>query len=165
MSKTIAAFFLAAVIMLSFPAMALATAVSSTDLIEGAKDLNGREVVYAGEVIGDIMIRGDHAWVNISDGSNAIGVWLKAANMQGIAIPGRYGVHGDEVRLTGVFYRACPEHGGDMDIHARQAEILKKGFAVPGKVEPFNAAAAAVLMLGNVFLFAFMAKKRRSSRP
>ncbi len=118
-------------LMLGLPACALAGdgAVSSTDLIEDAKALDGQTVVYVGEVIGDVLPRGDHTWLNISDGTNAIGVWVEAQALEPVPTPGRYGQQGDTVRVTGVFYRACREHGGDMDIHAITVELVAKGNA------------------------------------
>jgi len=107
-----------------FPATAYAadTEVTSNDLIDKAKEYDGREVVYTGEVIGDILAQGDHTWINVSDGSNAIGIWVEAKDMQGIDTPGRYNMRGDTVRVTGVFHRACAQHGGDFDIHADKIE-------------------------------------------
>ena len=116
-------------LMLGLPACALAAdaAVSSTDLIEDAKALDGQAVVYGGEVIGDVLPRGDHTWLNISDGVNAIGIWLETQAVDPSTTPGRYGQQGDTVRVTGVFHRACREHGGDMDIHALRIDTLAKG--------------------------------------
>jgi hypothetical protein len=124
---------LAFILLLTAPLNALATAqeVSSTDLIENALTLDGETVTYTGEVIGDILKRGDHTWLNLSDGSNAIGIWVDTEQLGDVSIPGRYEEHGDEVRITGVFHRACREHGGDMDIHAENLELLRAGASVP----------------------------------
>ena len=51
--------------------------LSSTELINNAKSYDGKTVVYEGEVIGDIMVRGAFAWINVNDGKNAIGIWLE----------------------------------------------------------------------------------------
>lgn len=104
--------------------------VTSTQLIEEAKAYDTKEIIYTGEVIGDIMQRGDHSWVNISDGSNAIGVWILSDLVRDIKFTGRYKVKGDTVKVTGIFYRACKEHGGDMDIHASDIKILKQGYKI-----------------------------------
>ncbi|MGD9014947.1 MAG: DNA-binding protein, partial [Candidatus Omnitrophota bacterium] len=45
--------------------------VSSTELIENAKSYDGQQVVYEGEVIGEVMHRRDGVWVNINDGDNS----------------------------------------------------------------------------------------------
>ncbi|MDD5658970.1 MAG: DNA-binding protein [Actinomycetota bacterium] len=104
--------------------------VTSTQLIEEAKAYDTKEIIYTGEVIGDIMQRGDHSWVNVSDGSNAIGVWILSDLVRDIKFTGRYKVKGDTVKVTGIFYRACKEHGGDMDIHASDIKILKQGYKI-----------------------------------
>ncbi len=161
MSKILTAILLVAITTISLPALALATNVSSTDLIEKAKELDGQEVVYTGEVIGDIMVRGDHTWVNVSDGSNAVGVFVENQLMSDITLAGKYGVHGDEVEITGIFHRACPEHGGDLDIHAISVQLLEKGYPMTYSIEPWKLPAAAVLALATVVLFAYMIRKQR----
>jgi hypothetical protein len=161
MSKIIAVILLVIITMVSLPALASATAVSSTDLIEKAKEINGREVVFAGEVIGDIMVRGGHTWINVSDGINAVGIWADNQILPNITLAGRYKVHGDEVKVTGVFYRACPEHGGDLDIHATKIELQEKGYAVADNTEPWKLPAATVLAMAAVILFAYMIKRQR----
>jgi hypothetical protein len=41
---------------------------------------------------------------------------------------GDYHNIGDSVRVTGVFNRACKEHGGDMDIHCDSIEVVSNGY-------------------------------------
>ncbi|MFA4888939.1 MAG: DNA-binding protein [Candidatus Omnitrophota bacterium] len=95
-----------------------AQTISSSELINKAKDYDGKAVTYAGEVIGDIMRRGEYAWVNFNDGEQAIGIWAKAALLRDISYTGGFKAKGDIVEVSGIFNRACPEHGGDLDIHA-----------------------------------------------
>ncbi|MDD5255748.1 MAG: DNA-binding protein [Candidatus Omnitrophica bacterium] len=95
--------------------------VSRTDLYDG------KTVVYEGEAIGDIMVRGDHAWVNLHDGSYAIGVWIKREAAALITHTGGYKSKGDWVEVTGVFNKACPQHGGDLDIHGESLRIITPG--------------------------------------
>jgi hypothetical protein len=164
MSKILAAILLVTIVIISLPALAGATSVSSTDLIEKAKELDGQEIVFTGEVIGDIMVRGGHTWVNVSDGINAVGIWADNQILPHITLAGRYKVHGDEVKITGVFNRACPEHGGDLDIHAAKIELMKKGYAVDDNTEPWKLPAAVVLALAAVILFAYMVKRQRGHK-
>ena len=77
--KKLAMITLALWLLLPFGALAEAREVTSTDLIENALALDGQTVTYTGEVVGDIMKRGDHTWLNLSDGSNAMGVWAETA--------------------------------------------------------------------------------------
>jgi len=104
--------------------------VSSTKLIENASELDGDTVYYSGEVVGDILYRGDYAWINVSDGANAIGICIPASEAKKIEYVGRYRVIGDTVSLTGTFHRACALHGGDMDIHAEAINVTEKGHTV-----------------------------------
>ena len=101
--------------------------LSSADLIAHAKDYNAKTIVYRGEVIGDVMLRGDHAWINIHDGVNAIGVWVNAALVKDIQFGGSYKSAGDKVEITGIFNHACLEHGGDLDIHGQAIRMIKAG--------------------------------------
>ncbi len=139
-----------AIVLCICPGLALADGaeVTSNDLINEAGEYNGAEIVYTGEVIGDILTRGDHAWINVFDGSNAIGVWVESSDANTINILGGYTAHGDTVRITGVFNRACPEHGGDMDIHAKSVEGVQAGYAVTHDVSAWKLIAAAVLFAG-----------------
>ncbi|MBE3090684.1 MAG: DNA-binding protein, partial [Actinobacteria bacterium] len=87
--------------------------ISSNELIENAIKYDKQIVVYSGEVIGDIMKRGDNAWINVSDSNNAIGVWLPYSETKIIKYAGRYDYKGDTVKIEGIFNKACTEHGGD----------------------------------------------------
>jgi hypothetical protein len=113
---------------------ATAQPVSSTELINRAKELDGATVVYRGEVIGDIMQRGNFAWINVNDGQNAIGIWIDYALTKDIAYTGNYKFIGDTVEVNGIFHRACPEHGADLDIHAETLRKVESGKPVPEKL-------------------------------
>lgn len=112
-----------------------AQAVSSAELINNAEQYDGKTVTYQGEAVGDIMIRKDHAWVNLNDGNAAIGVWMKQADIADIAYLGSYYVKGDIVGVIGIFHRSCPEHGGDLDIHAQQIKKVIRGESFPKKID------------------------------
>lgn len=128
MQKKALLFIIAAIILLA-PALALAEgdSISSNDLIDRAKDYDGTTVFYEGEVLGDILYRGEHAWLAVSDGSNTISCYVSAAQARKISVVGGYGKRGDTVRVEGVFHRACAEHGGDLDIHASIVSVLSAG--------------------------------------
>ena len=136
------------------------TQVASTDLIEKAQALDGQTVTYQGEIIGDIMKRGYHAWINVSDGANAIGVFTSISQIKDVSIPGRYQMHGDDVSITGTFHRACAEHGGDMDIHADSVRLITPGYRIYYKAEPWRIIAAAALILANISLVLYAVRKR-----
>jgi hypothetical protein len=101
--------------------------ISSTELINNAKQYDGKVVSYSGEVVGDVMVRGEYAWINVNDGKNAIGIWIKKELTKNIIYTGSYKAKGDLVEVTGRFNRACTEHGGDLDIHAQSINKIRAG--------------------------------------
>ncbi|MDD5115539.1 MAG: DNA-binding protein [Candidatus Omnitrophica bacterium] len=135
-----------------FPAApAFSQALSSGELIKEASKYDGKTVTYAGEVIGDIMRRGESAWVNISDGNNALGVWMSAREAKEIEFAGNYKNQGDSLEVTGVFHRACLEHGGDMDIHAKKLRKLATGKEIKRALDA-GKKKLGIVLLGVLFL-------------
>lgn len=104
--------------------------IEINELIENTKESDKKEVTIQGEAIGEVLERGKYAWVNINDGTNAIGVWLKIEDANKIKSFGDYKHKGDIVKVTGIFSRACTEHGGDIDIHNISLEIVEKGYTI-----------------------------------
>ncbi|MFH1288320.1 MAG: DNA-binding protein [bacterium] len=104
--------------------------ISITNLIENARENDLKEVVIEGEIIGDIFYKGDFVWINVFDGSCAIGVWAPKKMAEGLSHPGDYNHKGDFVQITGNFNRACAEHRGETDIHLNSFIVLKKGESV-----------------------------------
>jgi len=159
--KKLAMITLALWLLLPMGALAEARVVTSTDLIENALVLDGQTVSYTGEVVGDIMKRGDHTWLNLSDGSNAMGVWMETTALGEIAIAGRYGEKGDTVQVTGTFHRACREHGGDLDIHADTLTVVTAGSPVEHDVHWGRLMAAGVFVILDVVILTKVLMKRR----
>ena len=120
------AFFIFSLFTFSFK-LCFGQPVSSTELINQARLYDGKTVVYEGEVIGDIMVRGDYAWVNLHDGTNAIGIWVPKGLIKDITYEGSYKSRGDWIEITGIFHRACPQHGGDLDIHCQGIRKISSG--------------------------------------
>lgn len=158
--------FIIAVILLLAPAVALAQSdsVSSNDLIDHAKDYDGTTVVYEGEVIGDILYRGDYAWLAVFDGSNTIGCYVSADQAKQISIVGGYGKRGDTIRVEGIFKRACAEHGGDLDIHADSVTVITRGASVHTPATKLVRTLAIALPLPAALLLLLVLKKRAASR-
>jgi hypothetical protein len=121
--------------------------VASAELIAGAADWDGRVVAFAGEAIGEPMVRGDGAWLQLNDDdyrergprgadrrhrgyNSGQAIWAPAELARRVRLFGGYRRQGDGVRVTGTFHAACREHGGDMDIHAASLEIVREGHAV-----------------------------------
>jgi hypothetical protein len=122
-------FGLLALVLLALFGLQLPTcaAISSTALIENSPKFDRSRVVYEGEVIREPMLRGDFGWINVSDGNNTIGVWADKKAILQIKRYGCYHHSGDRVKVTGIFHRSCPVHGGDLDIHAQSLEIVALG--------------------------------------
>lgn len=112
---------------LLLPFLCYAQSISSSELINNAKQYDGKPVAYEGEVIGDIMARGEYAWINVHDGQNAIGIWINKNLTKDILSTGSYKSKGDWVEIAGIFQRSCLEHGGDLDIHAQEINKIRPG--------------------------------------
>jgi len=142
---------LSAVFLVFSPGAAFSQTLSSSDLIDNAGLYDGKLVTFSGEAIGDIMKRGDFAWVNVSDGKNSLGVWMSASLAKEIDFAGSYKTRGDKIEIVGVFHRACPEHGGDLDIHACSLRKIVSGGAVPEKTD-LKKIKLSIILSGVLFL-------------
>jgi hypothetical protein len=126
---------------------------SSLDLLNNAKQYDNKTVTYKGEVIGDVMIRGDHAWLHVNDGAMAIGVWAPKTLIPIIRYSGNYQIRGDAVEVSGMFHRSCPEHGGDLDIHVSGIRQITAGSPVMRPISKKKVRAGAYsLMLVMLFI-------------
>ncbi len=134
-----------------YPGTCFSEGLSSSELIKNAKLYDGKLVVYSGEVIGDVMLRGQFVWVNINDGENAIGVWMASTLAEEIEFSGSYKSIGDNIEITGIFHRACPQHGGDLDIHAQALRKKEKGRAVEQRLD-IDKKNSSLILLGILFL-------------
>ena len=132
-----------------FTANCYAVVWSSTELIEKSKELNGRKLNYKGELITAILDRGEYSWINLNDGSNAIGVWCKSSLLGGVKFAGNYKNRGDVIEVNGTLNRACSIHNGELDIHADTVKIVKKG-------HPFTRAIDLKRINSAITLFAFI---------
>jgi hypothetical protein len=103
-----------------------------TDLLLHPENFDNHIITVRGEVLG-ILKRGGKVWVNIENGE-AIGVWCEAWMVENIKVIADYHHRGDIIQVTGVFHKACLEHGGDPDIHAENLEIVEVGYEIPREV-------------------------------
>lgn len=138
-----------------------ASTVSGNELVENAKQYNGKLIEYEGEVIGDIMKRGDHAWLNVNDGQRAIGIWASEKQINDIKYLGDYNHIGDKIMVTGFFQRACGQHGGDLDIHALKLIILEQGHEVKHPVSQWKITLAIILLVITLAVQLFFIWKAR----
>jgi len=131
MAKTFKTIMLIGILVFSFTITCKAVVYSNyNDLIENGKKIDNSKITIKGEAIGEAMNRGKYSWVNISDGSTAMGIWIDSKQAQSIKNFGKYGYKGDVVEVNGTFKRACKEHGGDMDVHAISVKIIDAGGVV-----------------------------------
>ena len=151
---------------LTITAAAKEEVITINDLVEDALIYDGQTVTVEGEAIGEELERGEYSWVNISDGTNAIGIWMKKTDADSIEHFGDYKHVGDTLRVTGIFSRDCDEHGGDVDIHCTSLTIVKSGHSVSSTVAQEKIIIAAILTFFAVLLAYFYrreSKKRKSA--
>ncbi len=134
---------------------AYAQAVSGRELVDKATEFNGKIILFEGEVIGDIMIRGDHAWINVSDGDTALGIWIEKKLTRRLTHTGGYNSKGDWIRIYGIFSRACGEHSGELDIHAKSIKVLNRGRIIQERLN-LGKRNIALVLLGVLCLVAIL---------
>lgn len=127
---------------------------SIPDLIEKASMYDGKRIEVEGEVIGDKLARSDGVWVAVLADGTALGVLLSPNDASSIAALGSYARIGDRVRIQGIFHRACPDHGGDLDVHADHVAKLADGHATPHAIVPARAFWGLALCLSGTALAA-----------
>lgn len=155
--------------------------VSSEELIENSDYYNGRQVVYTGEVVVVVLDRGEYSWITVNDddyghkpvreyeelkgGNTGMGVYCRSDMLEEVTFVGSYHTAGDLIKVTGVFYKASPQHGGDTMIEAEEISVIRKGWRVTARrgvareVAAFILLVIAALALGAVWL-----NRRRKSR-
>ncbi len=131
----------------SFSLVQAAVTWSSNELIEKAKELDGRTLIYKGELVTAILNRQEHSFINLNDGSNAIGVWCKSSALSSIKFAGDYKHKGDILEVRGVFNRACPEHNGELDIHADEIKIIEHGCLLKERLDPIKIKSSIVIFI------------------
>lgn len=162
------------------PSLAAATEMPlSAFLVEEAGRFDGTVVEFEGEAIGEAMVRGEMAWIHLNDDAYRLrnieegqplggyntgqAVWLPADLADRIGVFGDYHAQGDVVRVVGRFNAACPEHGGDMDIHAEELVVLRAGHPVVDPVRNWKLALAAASALAAGLTY--LAHVRRGPGP
>ena len=145
------------------PAPASPNAPSSTDLVERPKTWNEQEIPFTGEAIGEVMERGEYAWIHLNDDAyyaknveegaglsgynSGMAVWIPTNLTDTIGTYGDYKHEGDIVKVQGVFNAACAQHGGDMDIHATSLAVVTPGRHAIDQIRAWKVALAILLAL------------------
>ncbi len=151
--------------------------VSSVDLIERSNAYDGKEVVFKGEAVGDILHRGDNAWVAVNDdhysrkplreneelkgGNSGIGIYGPSIEIDKIHLLGSYRTQGDIVEVRGTFYKSSARHGGDLCIVARSLRVLQEGHGLPRGGANAELVAAGALAVVCLVLAGLIAARRR----
>ena len=130
---------------------------ASLELINNAKQYDGKTVNYRGEVIGEVMVRGDYAWLHVNDGIIAIGIWAPKTLIGDIRYAGDYHKKGDIVEVSGIFNRSCSEHGGDLDIHASEIKKITSGILI---IQPISRKKVYIGTTSLIFVMLFFALKK-----
>ena len=136
--------------------------ITSTMVFACPRLFDRREVVYVGEVVGDVLARDGGAWVQVNDDayalevgpfgahreqrgvSSGLAVWLPDGLHEQLGVPGRHGRRGDVIRVSGVLRRADPADGGGITVRATELEILAPAVTTE---EPFHRDLALVATL------------------
>lgn len=146
-------------------APAVAGQVAVADLVVDGARWNGEIVTIEGELVGDFQRRGEWTWVQLNGDSYADvpapeGGELTGANV-GVAVrirtdaldvtvldaPGRYGVRGPIVRVTGEWRHRDEDRGGESYLAASTLELLEgeRRFEEP---MPWGVLIAGLALLG-----------------
>jgi len=138
--------------------------VSINDLIKDSHAYDQKPIVIEAEVILEVLERDDYAWINVNDGTNAIGVYLPIEMTQDLKFFGDHSHIGDIVLIEGVFYRNCDEHGGEIDIHATKLTIVKQGYKVEQEVSVWKFAIAFISFSLSLIVLLIYRNKRKDHK-
>jgi hypothetical protein len=139
--------------------------VSSTEVIACPDRFDGRVVLFAGEVVGDVLRRDGGAWVLLNDDAYALdagpldahgerlgantglSVWLDGDLADLADTPGDSRRRGDVLLVEGVLHRADPADGGGLTVRAFAGEVLVPAVEFSQHVHRVQAVVAVVLAL------------------
>jgi len=158
-------------------------AVTVIDLFHATDEMDGAQVVFQGEAIGDIISAGDgYVWVTLKASSDVAGrslwgarerqddtnasvsVYMTAADSDLLTHLGRYHVTGTTLEVKGVYHLACEAHQGQSGVHAVSVKAISPG-AVIDEDPDFRllALGIALILVGFMFflLFRFLRERER----
>ncbi|MEI6632848.1 MAG: hypothetical protein WCP22_03405 [Chlamydiota bacterium] len=140
---------------------------SFLSLVREGKTYDGKEIEIEGEAVGDVMMRGSYAWVNVRSPEDvALGIILAPEQARRIRQTGDYFHAGDRIRVTGTFRRFAAAYGGETCVVAREMTVARSGFATPHPVSRRKITAALALIAFSILLLIALAVKCRATcRP
>lgn len=135
---------------------AFADVVELNTLINESRLYDGQTVVVKGEALLEALERKNFAWVNINDGTNAMGVVMSYESIEKIKVYGDFKKKGDVIEIEATFHRSCIEHGGDMDLHLVRLLSVTPGGEVSHPVTKNKLIIALISIIGmlaSLFLY------------
>lgn len=138
--------------------------VDTQTLSKANPELDGTEVRFVGEAIGETLrADGRSRWVNVLADGVAIGVVAPTDTLDVIDGFGVYSRRGTIVEVTGVFNVACPQHGGDLDVHASEIRALEPSEPIERPANLFKGVvAAALFVVAGALAYLFRLRKRHT---
>lgn len=110
------------------------------------KNLDGVRIVLEGEAISEPLERKDGCWINVTDGSIAIGVFFKdKTQADKIQVWGQHHFKGDTVRIEGKVYLADKETGGELDIQGENLTVVSAGYRIEESIPLWKIIAGIIL--------------------
>lgn len=137
--------------------------VTSGAVLSCPSEFDALLVTYVGEVVGDVLARDGGSWLLVNDdryalvdgpltaggtpsGTNSgLTVWLPDPLDELADEPGRAGVRGDVLEITGRVHRADPADGGGLTIRAEDASVLAEAVTIEVPVHWRQVGVAGVL--------------------
>ncbi|MEM2282378.1 MAG: hypothetical protein QXH26_02370 [Candidatus Hadarchaeales archaeon] len=142
---------------------ACAQPVTVGDLLSHPENFNNTKVTIRGEVFG-ILRRGREVWVSVENGG-VIGVFCRVEMTENLKVAADYRHKGDIIEVVGIFHMACPEHGGDVDLHAENLWLVERGYEIPREANLWLVALALSLFGASAFVSLKLKRTEKSMPP
>lgn len=136
-------------------------------LISVNRALDGSDVRFTGEVVGDVVNSDPgYKWVNImGTANNVIGVRMTDEQASLIQNRGSYQATGTVLQITGTYHIACPEHQGELDVHASSVVVKDNGGPTVHLISVQRLLVAVTLcVLAALLITIFVLLRRRMER-
>lgn len=143
---------------------AQAQLISIQELLNQSKAYDQQTVIIEAEVILEVLERDDMAWLNVNDGTNVIGVFLPLEMTEKLTTFGNHQNQGDRIRIEAIFYRNCFEHGGEMDLHAINIDVIEKGFRIERPISTWKFSFAIVGFTSSMISLWMYRRYRKNKR-
>lgn len=134
----------------------IAAVYTPTELINNALKLDKQEIELQGEAVGEIIERDNgKCWINIFDGSSAIGVYISIEEAKKIGIFGTHKQKGDIVAIKGKLYANDESTGGELDVQGTSLKVVTPGHPILYPVPLWKIIFAAAGIVSTALVYAF----------